>query len=179
MLSTAIDPNVTMSELLKAYPSAQRALFRGYHIGGCSSCGFRPDETLAEVCTRNGNLPVAEVGEHIVSSHESDQKLQIAPVEAAEMVKAGSARLLDVRTAEEFEAVHIEGSTLFSQQLMNELPGWDREKLIIFVDHQGTRALDAVAYFIGHGVENVRCLRGGIDAWSCEVDPSLPRYDLE
>ena len=37
-----------MAELLEAYPGAQRALFRNYHIGGCSSCGFRPDETLAE-----------------------------------------------------------------------------------------------------------------------------------
>ena len=75
--------------------------------------------------------------------------------------------------------MHIEGAILFSQQLMQELPGWDREKLIIFVDHQGTRALDAVAYFSGHGVENVRCLRGGIDAWSCEVDPSFAPLRLE
>lgn len=179
MLSTAIDPNLTMGELLKAYPGAQRALFRRYHIGGCSSCGFRPDETLAQVCERNGNLPVNEVIEHIVSSYEADQKLQIAPAEAAELVKSGRARLLDLRTREEYEAVHIEGSTFFTQELMHQLPGWDREQLVIFVDHKGTRALDAVAYFIGHGVENVRSLRGGIDAWSCEVDPNLPRYELE
>lgn len=179
MLSTAIDPNVTMGELLKGYPSAQRALFRKYHIGGCSSCGFRPDETLAEVCARNGDLPLAEVTEHILSSHESEQKLQVSPAEAAELVKSGRATLLDVRTREEYDAVSIPGSTFFTQQLMNELPGWDRDKLIIFLDHQGTRAPDAVAYFIGHGVENVRSVRGGIDAWSCEVDPTLPRYELE
>ncbi|RYD84635.1 MAG: rhodanese-like domain-containing protein [Verrucomicrobiaceae bacterium] len=168
-----------MGELLKVYPSAQRALFRKYHIGGCSSCGFRPDETLAEVCARNGDLPLAEVTEHIVASHEADQKLQVSPAEAAELIKSGRATLLDVRTREEYDAVHIEGSTFFTQQLMNELPGWDREKLIIFLDHQGIRAPDAVAYFIGHGVENVRSVRGGIDAWSCDVDPSLPRYELE
>jgi rhodanese-related sulfurtransferase len=75
--------------------------------------------------------------------------------------------------------VHIEGSTFFTQELMHELSGWDRNQLIIFLDHQGTRSLDAVAYFIGHGVENVRALRGGIDAWSCEVDPNLARYELE
>ena len=47
------------------------------------------------------------------------------------------------------------------------------------VDHQGARSMDACAYFAGHGLENVRALRGGIDAWSQEVDPKLPRYDLE
>jgi rhodanese-related sulfurtransferase len=179
MLSTAIDPNLTMGELLKAYPSAQRALFRRYHIGGCASCGFRPEETLAEVCARNGNLPVNEVVDHIVSSQEADRKMQIEPVEAAELVKSGRARLLDLRTREEYDAVHIEGATFFTQELMHQLPGWDREQLLVFIDHKGIRTLDAVAYFIGHGVENVRSLRGGIDAWSCEVDPNLPRYELE
>ena len=90
-----------------------------------------------------------------------------------------TARLLDVRTREEFEAVHIPGSTFFTQELMQELGGWDRETLIVFVDHDGTRSPDAVAYFAGHGLENVRALRGGIDAWSCEVDQTLPRYQLE
>ena len=105
--------------------------------------------------------------------------LQVTPAEAADLVKSGRARLVDVRTREEFDAVHIEGATFFTQDLMRELPGWDREQLIIFVDHQGTRSLDAAAYFAGHGLQNIRSLRGGIDAWSCEVDPNLPRYELE
>jgi len=33
------------------------------------------------------------------------------------------------------------------------------------IDHQGKNGLDAAAYFMGHGLESVRCLRGGIDAW--------------
>ena len=39
--------------------------------------------------------------------------------------------------------------------------------------------MDAAAYFQGHGFTNVKSLRGGIDAWSAEVDPKLPRYHLE
>ena len=70
--TTAIDPNITMRELLEQFPGAQRALFRKYHIGGCSSCGFSPDETLAGVCARNENLNVDEVIEHIITSHEAD-----------------------------------------------------------------------------------------------------------
>ncbi|HEX8294958.1 MAG TPA: rhodanese-like domain-containing protein [Chthoniobacteraceae bacterium] len=180
MSTTAtIDPNLTMEELLRVLPGAQRALFRHYHIGGCASCGFRPEETLAEVCARNGNAPVQAVIENLLASHEADQQIQIAPAEAAELLQAERAVLVDIRTREEFDAVHIAGATFFTQELMHELGGWDREKLIIFVDHQGLRSMDACAYFAGHGLENVRVLRGGIDAWSCEVDPELPRYELE
>ena len=49
---------------------------------------------------------------------------------------------------------------------------------LVVVDHQGKNGLDATAYFMGHGLQNVRCLRGGIDAWSQEVDPKVRRYKL-
>jgi rhodanese-related sulfurtransferase len=176
---TAIDSNLTMGELLAEYPSARRALFQGYHIGGCSSCGFKPEETLAQVCERNGNLPVEEVLQRIAESEEADRALQVSPKEAAQLVSEGRGRIVDLRTREEYDAVHIEGSTFFTQELMHELGGWDPDKLIIFTDHVGARSLDATSYFAGHGLKNVRCMRGGIDAWSCEVDPTLPRYELE
>ena len=178
-MTETIDPQITMGELVSRFPGAQRALFRSYHIGGCSSCGFNPSETLAQVCTRNENLPVEKVLETILEAHEADQRMQVAPAEAAELVKDGKARLIDVRSREEWDAVHIEGSTFFTQELMHSLGGLPKEELIIFVCHQGTRSLDAAAYFAGHGLENVRSLRGGIDAWSCDVDTSLPRYDVQ
>ena len=89
--------------------------------------------------------------------------------------------LLDIRTREEYDAVHIPGAELFSQELMNTiLMQWPRsEGLIVLIDHQGARSLDAAAYFAGHGFTNVKALLGGIDAWSQQVDASLPRYQLE
>lgn len=181
MTTTTIDPTLTMQELLQAFPGAQRALFRKYHIGGCSSCGFKPSETLAQVCERNEQLAVTEVIDHIQASHEADLKMQISPVELDAEIKAGaSVVLVDVRTREEFEAVHIKGSILLSQELMQEgLMKWDRKGLLVLIDHQGTRSMDAAAYFCGHGFENAKSLRGGIDAWSSDVDPELPRYHLE
>ena len=178
-MTATIDPQITMGELMSLFPGAQRALFRSYHVGGCSSCGFKPDETLEQVCARNENLPLVEVMQTILAAHEADQKMQVAPAEAAELVKAGKARLIDVRSREEWDSVHIEGSTFFTQELMHELGGLQREQILIFVCHHGVRSLDAAAYFAGHGLEHARSLRGGIDAWSCEVDSSLPRYDLE
>jgi rhodanese-related sulfurtransferase len=173
-----IDPSISMQELVAQFPSAQRALFRRYHIGGCSSCGFRPDETLAEVCARNENLPVDEVVKTIVEAHEAEADMEVTVQQAAELVKDGKARLVDVRTREEWDAVHIENSTFLSQELMHELGGWPREQLIIFLCHHGVRSLNAAAYFAGHGLENVKSMKGGIDAWSLEIDPSLPRYEL-
>ncbi len=169
-----------MREVLEAFPGAQRALFRRYHIGGCSSCGFSPDETLAQVCARNGNLDAAEVMAHIQSSHELDAKILIGPKDLAELLRQDrSVKLVDVRSREEFQAVHIDGSLLLSQDVMRGLmASGSNTQPIVVVDHEGKNGLDAAAYFIGHGLQNVRCLRGGIDAWSQEVDAKVRRYKI-
>ena len=175
-----IGPESPMRLVLEAFPGSQRALFRRYHIGGCSSCGFSLDETLAQVCARSGNLDVAEVLAHIQSSHEQDAKVLISPRELAELMQQDkSVKLIDVRSREEFEAVHIEGSLLLSQDVMQKLmaSGSNTEPIVV-IDHQGKNGLDAAAYFTGHGLQNVRCLRGGIDAWAQEVDPKMRRYKL-
>jgi rhodanese-related sulfurtransferase len=175
-----ISGDLTMRELLEISPGAQRALFRKYHIGGCASCGFRPEETLEQVCSRNENLPVAEVVDYLLTSQEEDLRIQITPADLSAARQAGTAKIIDVRTREEYEAARIEGSTLLNQEIMQEmLAGWDRTALTVFVDHTGTRSMDAAAYFAGHGFTQARALRGGIDAWSQEVDPSIPRYHLE
>jgi rhodanese-related sulfurtransferase len=173
-----ITPQSPMREVLEAFPGAQRALFRRYHIGGCSHCSFQPEETLQQVCQRNGNLNEAEVLAHIKAGHEQDAKIFIQPKELADLLaRDKSVRLLDVRSREEFEAVHLPDSVLLSQDVMREIlaEGTNLRPLVI-VDHQGKQALDAAAYFMGHGLQNVRCLRGGLDGWSQEVDPKLPRY---
>lgn len=175
-----IGPRSTMSQVLEAFPGAQRALFRRYHIGGCSSCAFGPDETLEQLCERNGGLNVHEVLAHIRSSHEQDANIFLAPKDLAGLLQQDSTvRLVDVRSREEFEAVHIEGSVLLSQDVMRQImaDGSNTRPLVI-IDHQGKTGLDAAAYFMGHGLQNVRCLRGGIDAWSQEVDPKVRRYRL-
>jgi rhodanese-related sulfurtransferase len=180
-MTRTIDPNTTMAELLEEYPGAQRALFRAYHIGGCASCGFSPTETLASVCARNENLPVEDVIATILAGQEADRKMEISPVEVAERLKSGNqVQVIDVRTREEWDTVHIAGSTFFTQDLMNAMMSeWPKEREVIFVCHHGHRSVDAAAFFAGHGFQNVRSMTGGIDAWSLEVDPDLPRYHVE
>jgi len=175
-----IGADSTMAEVLEVFPGARRALFRKYHIGGCSSCGFQMDETLGGVCGRNNDLDVAEVLSEIQASHEADEKIYIDPKAlAAELESDAAPKLLDIRSGEEFEAANIAGAVRMTRDLMQEVMGkWNPDSAIVIVDHQGEQGLDAAAYFLGHGLKNVRCLRGGIDAWSVEVDASVRRYEF-
>src|SRR5205823_14555950 len=117
----------------------------------------------------------------MVAADVAGRRLQIQPAELARRVEAGDqVNLLDIRTREEFEEVKIDGAQFFTQELMQEATNrWPKEALLVIYDHKGDRALDAAAWFQGHGFDNVKVLRGGIDAWSMEVDPELPRYHLE
>src|SRR6185503_18899816 len=130
-----IGPQSRMQDVLETYPGAQRALFRRYHIGGCASCGFQPTETLQQVCERNNNLNISEVLDHIRTSHEQDAKLLVAPKELAPLRKQNSVKLVDVRSREEYEAVHIDGSLLLSQPVMQEIMSkWPRSEAVVIID---------------------------------------------
>ena len=178
--TTPFHADMTMHDLLEAMPGARRALVAKYHIGGCSSCGFAPEETLSEVCRRNDNLDPAEVLAHLEASAEQDAKMQISPEELAALLADGQPlRLLDVRSREEHEAVMLPNSELMTQELLQRLFGEDKAQRIVVYCHHGTRSLDSAAYLAGHGMTNVKSLAGGIDAWSCGVDQTLPRYRLE
>ncbi len=179
----SLNPDCTMGELLEACPGARRALFRLYHIGGCSSCGFAPEEPLAEVCKRHEAPLAEEVLSTVLAEAAKEEELLVSPLAlVSELVGENPPRLVDIRTQEEFEAVHIPGSTHLTQPLMQELLASQaaaEPANVVLVDHRGERSLDAAAYFIGHGLQSVRALRGGIDAWSMQVNPDLPRYTLE
>ena len=118
--------------------------------------------------------------ESVRSAWEQDERMMITPGEVKDLLESDGVEILDIRTREEYEAVRIEGARLLDQALMQEmLATRPKDGLLVIVDHQGSRSLDAAAYFAGHGFTNIKCLRGGIDAWSAQVDPNLPRYTLE
>lgn len=169
-----------MDALLSAWPGARRALFARYHIGGCSSCGFQPGESLAEVCARHEVDPGEALG-HLREAAAADAALLVTPVEAKRLLDGENPPILvDLRTREEHEAVALPGSLFFTEDLQREaFATWDKERSIILYDHTGPRALDMAAWFAGHGLRRARALAGGIDAWSREVDRSVPRYRIE
>jgi rhodanese-related sulfurtransferase len=166
----------TMQQVTTVFPSAQRALFQRYHVGGCSSCGFQMTDTLATVAMSH-SLDVNEVVDHIQRSQDMEKDLEITPHETAELLKQGTIKLLDVRTPEEYSIASVPGSVLVDQSLAQEImQTWPKDTAIVTMCHHGMRSLDAAAYLRGHGFTNTRSMRGGIDAWALEIDSSTPRY---
>jgi rhodanese-related sulfurtransferase len=165
-----------MSVILETLPGARRAIFAKYHLGGCQSCAFSNQETIAELCARS-EIPVEEMLEHLLASHVHDSAMWMEPVLAKE--KLSEMRFIDLRTREEHEAVVIVGSEFFTQELQQQLFAGDSATQILLYDHSGKNVLDQVAWFRGHGLHETYGLRGGIDAWSQEIDKSVQRYRLE
>jgi rhodanese-related sulfurtransferase len=100
-----------------------------------------------------------------------------APELAVEIASNPDLALVDVREPHEWSIGHIAGAQLIP---LGELAGRvdelsDKQKIVTYC-HTGVRSLHALAILKRAGYENTRSLRGGIEAWSTEVDPSVPRY---
>ena len=179
MSAPPITPDWKMGAILDALPGAKRALFARYHLGGCQSCAFSNEETLAQLSQRS-ELDAQEVVAHLLDSHRHDLEMLITPAEAKRELDSGSPpRFIDIRTREEFEAVTVPGTEFFTQELQQALFASDPSTRIFLIDHSGRNVLDLVAWFRGHGLKETFGITGGIDAWSQQVDPTLPRYRIE
>jgi len=172
-----IRPDMSMEAILDVAPAAQRALFQRYHIGGCSSCGFQPTDTLAQVCKDHNILDVKEVINTILVAQEMDLNMQVDPRDVRAWLDRGEDfSFIDVRTPEEWELARIEGAELLDYNDASRYMNLPKERKLVFSCKSGMRSLDVAAYFKGHGFTQAYSMRGGIDAWSEQVDPSVPRY---
>lgn len=89
--------------------------------------------------------------------------------------------LLDVREAWELATARLElpGTRLLHIPMMTlpaRLHELDRSQPILALCHHGARSMQCVAFLARQGYEAVYNIAGGIDAWSREVDPRVPRY---
>jgi rhodanese-related sulfurtransferase len=103
---------------------------------------------------------------------------EISPAEAAALLAENKAKLIDVREPWEFETARIEGSLLMP---MGDVPGrvhqeLDPDEKLIVLCHHGVRSINVTVWLRDQGFENAQSLRGGIDAWSAEVDAAVGRY---
>jgi rhodanese-related sulfurtransferase len=105
-------------------------------------------------------------------------ELQITPAETKERLEKGEKLLLvDVREPWEYELCRIEGAKLIPLGTLaaNVNALLDADDVICYC-HHGLRSLDAAAWLRFQGVVNAKSLAGGIERWSMEVDPQVPRY---
>lgn len=85
--------------------------------------------------------------------------------------------LLDVREPYEYSLAKIERAVLIPLgTLPQSLDKLDKNVEIVAYCHHGMRSADAVGFLLQQGFTNVKNLVGGIDAWSVQIDPSVPRY---
>jgi monothiol glutaredoxin len=84
--------------------------------------------------------------------------------------------LVDVRTPGERALARIEGARLLDAALRDEILRLPRDRVIVCQCHSGVRSQHAAEELIEMGFRDVYNLEGGIDAWSRDVDPEVPRY---
>ncbi len=105
---------------------------------------------------------------------------QISVTEAAALLQSANApRLIDVREQEEWDAARIAGAELFPLSQWPDVAAnslTDKSQPLLIQCHHGARSARAAAWLIQQGFTNVTNLAGGIEAWSEEVDATVPRY---
>jgi rhodanese-related sulfurtransferase len=104
---------------------------------------------------------------------------EITPAEVKAKQDAGEAlRLIDVREPFEHALCRLEGARLLPMrsipQHLQELDD-DGPPIVVFC-HHGVRSLSVVEWLRRHGIEDCRSMSGGIDLWSVQIDPAVPRY---
>ncbi len=87
------------------------------------------------------------------------------------------ARLIDVREPWEYNIARIENSELMpTSTFLQYVDILNPDDELIIYCHTGVRSANVCAFLAGKGFKNLINLKGGIDAWSKEVDPAIPRY---
>ena len=85
--------------------------------------------------------------------------------------------ILDVRESAELQVASLEGALhIPMNSVPQRLQELDSDKPLAVLCHHGSRARQVAAYLLASGRDNIFNVLGGIDAWSQEVDPKIPRY---
>ena len=103
---------------------------------------------------------------------------QMAPAGLAAALdqKGSGVMLVDVRTADERARAVIKDSILLTDEALKTVAALPKDTQLVFYCHTGVRSQSAAEHFRTEGFTNVHNLVGGIDAWSREIDSSVPRY---
>ncbi len=139
----------------------------------CKVCGPQPEVTELIDYEAFCGVPGHDRGADILAP-----EFEIEPRELAERLQRGEKlRLIDVREPHELEISRIEGAELIPLgSLAAHLHELDSAEEIVLFCKSGTRSARALELLMGAGFRKVKNLRGGINAWAEQVDPSLPRY---
>ena len=106
--------------------------------------------------------------------------LELTPQDLSNQLENQDTAFIDVREPQEFAIARIDGAELIP---MNTIPAELQrvealadEKRLVFFCHHGVRSMQVVNWLRQQGIENCVSMAGGIDRWSLEIDPNVPRY---
>ena len=109
-----------------------------------------------------------------------EQPAEVAQMTVAELkthLDSGRGfQLFDVRTPEERDIARIDGSRLLDQEAAAYIETLPKDTMLVFHCHHGMRSQQAAEYFLEKGFTNLHNVVGGIDRWSLEIAPNVPRY---
>jgi len=110
-------------------------------------------------------------------SNASETDIQIQPSEVARRLAEGEpVLLLDVREPEERVIANLGGEFIPLGELTSRVESLDPSAEWIVYCHHGVRSLQAAVFLRQSGYTRACSMRGGIDRWSLEIDPEIPRY---
>lgn len=115
-------------------------------------------------------------GFEINNPNEPSRVKQLTPPELKAMLDRGEVILFDVRPENERAIAIIAGARALDAAGQPSLFGLDRSPPIALHCHHGIRSQGAAQHLLREGFRNVYNLKGGIDAWSQSIDPSMRRY---
>lgn len=102
---------------------------------------------------------------------------RISPAQLKSLLDEGKILLLDVRQPEELEIACIQGAlNIPLNELASRIGELEKTRPTVAFCHHGVRSEMAVRLLQRNGFADFAHLNGGIDAWSQEIDPSIPRY---
>ena len=139
----------------------------------CKVCGKDPEVTELIDYEDFCGIPA-----HDTAGGSAGEEWDISPSKLAKDLKSGKElRLIDVREPHEREISNLEGSEIIPLgEFASRLSELDSAEEIVLFCKAGTRSTRALEILASAGFKKVKNLKGGINAWAAEVDPSLPIY---
>jgi monothiol glutaredoxin len=96
--------------------------------------------------------------------------------ELAQRLPSGKIMLIDVRGPEDRAKASLAEAVVLDQEMMEKLARMPKDTELAFMCHTGKSSRNAAEHFRKQGFTRVHNVTGGIEAWSQEIDSSVPRY---
>ena len=145
----------------------------------CRLCGTHEITELTDYEAFCGVAPAAAVGAPAGATDAAmaGEPATLTPRQLADRLTRGDVELIDVREPYEWQMARLPSARLVPlRTLPASIDALPRDRDIVVYCHHGSRSASAQAFLLDAGFERVWNLVGGIDRWSREVDPAVPRY---